>query len=78
MISLNQTSATTVADLSSPQQKQTSWPFAATLVCASLLGIIALAFCARTMLPAWALDGEYLSPSVICSSANSQTARTGD
>jgi len=56
-------------------------PFAATLVCASLLGI-GLAFCARTMLPAWSLDGGLFLPSVVCSSGNSpaspQAARTGD
>jgi hypothetical protein len=79
--SSNQTSATSAADLpSSSQQKRKPWPFAATLACASLLGI-ALAFGARTMLPAWALDGEFF-PSSICSSGNSsaslQAARTGD
>jgi flagellar biosynthesis protein FliR len=65
--------------LRSPQQRA-PWPFAATLVCASLLGIV-LAFCARTVLPAWALDGEFF-PSSVCSSGNSaaspQAARTGD
>jgi hypothetical protein len=46
--SSNQNSATTaVSPPSSPQQKRAPWPFAATLLCASLLGI-ALALCART------------------------------
>jgi hypothetical protein len=66
--------------LRSPQQRA-PWPFAATLVCASLLGIV-LAFCAHTMLPAWALDGEFFPLSVVCSSGNSaaspQAVRTGD
>jgi hypothetical protein len=66
---------------SSPQQKRTAWPFAATLVCSSLLGI-GLAFCARTMLPAWALDEGLFLTNVICSSGNSSTSpqatRTGD
>jgi hypothetical protein len=57
-----------------------AWPFAATLVCASLLGV-GLAFCVRTMLPAFAFDGE-LFPSSVCSDENSpaspQDARTGD
>jgi len=76
--SSNQTSAATAASLpSSPQRKRTAWPFAATLVCASLLGI-GLAFCARTMLPAWALDGGLFLPSVVCSSGDPQAARTGD
>jgi hypothetical protein len=80
--SSNQTSATTAASLlSSSQAKRAPWPFAATLVWASLLGI-ALAFCARMMLPAWALDGEFFPSSVVCSSGNSeaspQAARTGD
>jgi hypothetical protein len=78
---LNQTSATTAAGLpSSSRQQRAPWPFAATLLCASLLGI-ALAFCARTMLPAFALDREFLT-SVVCSSEKSavspQGARTGD
>jgi flagellar biosynthesis protein FliR len=82
VISSNQTSAISAADLPPPsQQKRASWPFAATLVCASLLGI-ALAFCVRTALPAFALDGEFFSSSVVCSNANStasqQAARTGD
>jgi hypothetical protein len=79
VISSNQTSATTAASLPSSQQQRA--PFAGTLVCASLLGI-ALAFCARTMLPAWALDGEFFPSSVVCSSGNSvgspEAARTGD
>jgi len=80
--SSNQNSATTaVSPPSSPQQKRAPWPFAATLLCASLLGI-ALAFCARTVLPAWALDGEFFLTSVVCLSGNSaaspQAARTGD
>jgi hypothetical protein len=79
--SSNQTSATSAADLPSPSRQQRApLPFAATLIGASLLGI-ALAFCARTMLPAWALDGEFLT-SVVCSSeksaASPQGARTGD
>ena len=43
-----------------------------------------LAFCARTMLPAWALDGggAFFLTNVVCSSGNSpassQAARTGD
>ena len=62
MSSSNQTSAAIAASLpSSPQRKRTAWPFAATLVCASLLGI-GLAFCVRTMLPAWALDGGLFLP----------------
>jgi hypothetical protein len=73
---------TTAASLpSSPQRKRTAWPFAATLICASLLGV-GLAFCVRTMLPAWSLDGGLFLPSVVCSSENSpaspQAARTGD
>jgi len=74
--------ATTAASPpSSSQQKRAPWPFAATLVCASLLGI-ALAFCARTMLPAWALDGDFFLTGVVCSSESSpaspQAARTGE
>jgi hypothetical protein len=77
----DQTSAATAGGL--PQRKRTAWPFAATLMCASLLGI-GLAFCARTMLPAWAIDGSSASllTSAICSSGGSaespQAARTGD
>jgi hypothetical protein len=77
-------STTTADSLSSlPQRKRTAWPFAAMLMCASLLGI-GLAFCARTMVPAWALDGSSASllTSVICSSSNSanpqHAAHTGD
>jgi hypothetical protein len=82
VIGSNQTTATTEADLpSSSQRQRAQLPFAATLACASLLGI-ALAFCARTMLPAWALDGEFFPSSVVCSSGNSaaspEVARTGD
>jgi hypothetical protein len=80
--SSNQTSAVTVASLPSPlQRKRAAWPLATTLMCASLLGI-GLAFCVRTMLPAWSLDGGLFLPSVVCSSGNSpvspQVARTGD
>jgi hypothetical protein len=50
-------------------------------MCASLLGI-GLAFCVRTMMPAWALDGGLFLTGVVCSSGNSpaspQAARTGD
>jgi hypothetical protein len=80
----NQTSAATAAGLpSSSQRKRTAWPFAATLMCASLLGV-GLAFCARTMLPASGLDGgsAFFLSNVICSSGSSpdspQAARTGD
>ena len=77
-------SAVAVASLqSSPQRKRAAWPFAATMLCASLLGI-GLAYCARTMLPAWELDGASAAflPNVVCSSGNSstspQTTRKGD
>jgi len=68
---------------SSPQRKRAGWPFAATLVCASLLGI-GLAYCARTLLPEWGLDGgsAFFLPNVVCSSGDSspslQAARTGE
>jgi hypothetical protein len=67
--------------LRSSQQQRAPWPFAATLLGASLLGIV-LAFCARTMLPAWALDGEFFPSSVVCSrgdsAASPEAVRTGD
>lgn len=73
MSSVEQTSAISATGLSSSShQKRASWPFAATLVCASLLGI-ALAFGVRTMLPAFALDGDLIA-SVVCSSENSAAA----
>ena len=84
MSSPNQMSAISAASLqSSPQGKRAAWPFAATLMCASLLGI-GLAYCTRTLLPEWGLDGAsaFFSPNVVCSSENSspspQTTRTGE
>jgi hypothetical protein len=77
-------SATSAAGVpSSPQEKRTALPFAAMIVCASLLGV-GLAVCVRTMLPAWALDGSsaFFLSNVVCSSSNSspspQAARPGD
>ena len=49
----------------------------------TLLGI-GLAYCARTLLPEWGLDGgsAFFLPNVVCSSGDSspslQTARTGE
>jgi hypothetical protein len=59
----------------SSQGKRAAWPFAATILCAALLGI-GLAFCARTLSPAWGLDGgiaAFLQGDVICSSGRSST-----
>jgi hypothetical protein len=56
----------------SPQRRRVAWPFVATMLCASLLGI-GLAYCARTLLPAWGLDGgiaSFLPSGVVCSSEN--------
>jgi hypothetical protein len=51
-----------------------TWPFAATMLCASLLGI-GLAYCTRTLLPAWGLDGMSLLPTdVVCSDGNSSAS----
>jgi hypothetical protein len=60
----------------SPQRRRVTWPFAATMLCASLLGI-GLAYCARTLLPAWGLDGgiaSFLPADAVCSSGNSSTS----
>jgi len=80
----NQMSAISAASLqSSPPRRRAAWPLAATLVCASLLGI-GLAYCAHTLLPEWGLDGAsaFFLPSVVCSSGNSSTSpqatRTGE
>jgi hypothetical protein len=57
----------------SPQRRRVAWPFVATMLCASLLGI-GLAYCARTLLPAWGIDGgiaSFLPSGVVCSSGNS-------
>ena len=83
MSSPNQISAITPASLQSSPQRRAAWPFAATLVCASLLGI-GLAYCARTLLPAWELDGggAFFLSNIVCSSGNSSTppqaTRTGE
>jgi len=74
--SSNQISAAAAADLQpSPQRRRVAWPFAATILGAALLGI-ALAFCARTLSPAWGLDGDIasiLQSDVICSGERSST-----
>jgi hypothetical protein len=58
---------------SSPKRRQAAaWPFAATLVCASLLGI-GLAYGVRTLLPEWTLEGgiaAFLPDDVVCSNGN--------
>jgi hypothetical protein len=71
----NQISAVTAASLPpSPQRRRVAWPFAATMLCASLLGI-GLAYCVRTLsIPVWGFDGgaaSLLPGDVVCASENS-------
>jgi hypothetical protein len=51
-----------------------AWPFAATMLCASLLGI-GLAYCVRALsIPVWGLDGgsaSLLPGDVVCANGNS-------
>ncbi len=55
MSSSNQIAAASLQP--SPQRRRVAWPFAATMLCASLLGI-GLAYCVRTLsIPVWGLDG---------------------
>src|SRR5205814_952711 len=58
-------------------RRRVTWPFAATMLCASLLGI-GLAYCARALsIPVWGLDGggaSLLPADVVCSSGNSSTS----
>jgi hypothetical protein len=72
--SSNQLSAVATASLQpSPQGRRAIWPFAAMLVCASLLGI-GLAYGVRTLLPGWTLEGgiaSLLPNDVVCSNGNS-------
>jgi hypothetical protein len=75
MSSSNQISAITAAGLQpSPQRRRVAWPFAATMLGASLLGI-GLAYCVRTLsIPVWGLDGggaSLLPGDVVCASENS-------
>jgi hypothetical protein len=64
---------TTASLQPSPHRRRSAWPFAATIVCASLLGI-GLAYGVRTLLPGWTLDGSiasFLPNDVVCSNGNS-------
>ena len=74
MSSLNQISAVTAASPQhSPQRRRVAWPFAATMLCASLLGI-GLAYCVRTLsIPVWGFYGgaSLLPGDVVCASENS-------
>ncbi|KRR00773.1 hypothetical protein [Bradyrhizobium valentinum] len=75
--SSNQMSAIAAASLQpSQQRRRVAWPFAATMLSASLLGI-GLAFCARALLPAWGIEGAsafFLPNDVVCSNGNSSTS----
>ena len=77
MSSPNQISAVTVASPQpSPQRRRVTWPFAATMLGASLLGI-GLAYCVRTLsIPVWGFDGggaSLLPGDVVCATENSLT-----